>query len=167
MLAAPALAAQPAKPAAQPAAPAATAQPAAPATNENRPTVEIGTLTCKIEGGSTFIIGSSHALGCDFKNANGKSQPYTGKITSFGLDIGTVKSGTLVWGVLAPAANMKPGALAGKYAGVSAGAALGAGVQANVLLGGFNRSIALQPVSLQSQTGINLTAGVTGLTLER
>lgn len=136
------------------------------ASDGDGPTVEVGTLTCNVSEGGSFIIGSSHTLTCNFKAASdGRMQAYTGKINSFGIDIGPVDKGQLVWGVLAPAADMKPGALAGSYAGVSAGAAAGAGLQANVLVGGLDKSIALQPVSLEANTGINLTAGVTGLSL--
>ncbi|SDR34661.1 DUF992 domain-containing protein [Pseudovibrio sp. Tun.PSC04-5.I4] len=137
-------------------------------TGKDRPGVEVGLLTCNLVAGTNFIIGSSHELSCVFKSPSGKRiEGYTGRINNYGIDIGPVTSGTLVWGVLAPKANLKPGVLAGKYGGVSAGVTLGAGVQANVLLGGFNRSIALQPLSLQGQTGANITAGVTGLRLDR
>ena len=55
--------------------------------------------------------------------------------------------------------------LAGTYAGASAEATVGAGVGANVLVGGSNRTIQLQPLSVQGQTGINIAAGVTGIEL--
>ncbi len=133
---------------------------------KDRPSVEVGSLTCDLVAGTNFIVGSSHKLSCVFKSSGGKRmERYIGTINNYGIDIGPVKSGTLVWGVVAPTANLKPGSLAGSYGGVSAGAALGAGVQANVLMGGLNRSVALQPFSLQGETGANITAGVTGLRL--
>ncbi|MDD7910239.1 MULTISPECIES: DUF992 domain-containing protein [Pseudovibrio] len=137
------------------------------ASEQSQPTVEVGTLTCNVTEGSSFIVGSSHTMACDFKSAGGSSEAYTGKINSFGLDIGPVNKGSLVWGVLAPSANVEPGALAGSYGGVSAGAALGAGLQANILVGGLDKSIALQPLSLEANTGLNLTAGITGLQLSK
>ena len=42
---------------------------------------------------------------------------------------------------------------------------VGAGAGANVLVGGSNRTVSLQPVSVQGQTGLNLAAGVAELTL--
>jgi Protein of unknown function (DUF992) len=48
---------------------------------------------------------------------------------------------------------------------VTAGAAVGVGGNANVLVGGSNSSIALQPLSLQGQTGLNLAVGVAALEL--
>ena len=56
-------------------------------------------------------------------------------------------------------------ALAGNYGGASAEATVGAGVGANVLVGGSNRTIQLQPLSVQGQTGLNVAAGVTGIEL--
>ncbi|MTI45581.1 uncharacterized protein DUF992 [Roseibium hamelinense] len=135
--------------------------------SDTAPGVQIGVLTCAITGESGFIIGSNHTLGCNFKpRSGGPVQYYTGKVSEYGLDLGTTKDATLVWGVLAPSADMKPGALSGRYAGVSAGVSVGAGVQANALIGGLDKSIALNPFSLQSETGTNLTLGVSTLTLE-
>ncbi len=54
--------------------------------------------------------------------------------------------------------------LGGGYGGVSAGAAVGVGGAANGLVGGYN-SFALQPVSVEGQTGLNVVATVTGLEL--
>ena len=78
------------------------------------------------------------------------------------VDIGYLKSGTIVWGVFAPATDLAPGALAGDYGG----AAGGAGVSANVLFGGFDKSIALQPVSFQGSTGFNVAAGIAAVSLK-
>jgi len=58
-----------------------------------------------------------------------------------------------------------PAPLAGNYAGVTAGAAFGVGANANALIGGANNSFALQPVSFEGQTGVNVAVGVAGLEL--
>ena len=71
----------------------------------------------------------------------------------------------LGWAVFAPTRDIGPGDLAGNYGGVTAGAAVGVGANANVLVGGSNRSIALQPLSLQGQAGLNLAVGVAALEL--
>jgi len=135
--------------------------------SEDSPSVEIGSLKCLVEGEHSFIVGSSATLGCSFSPADGGPvENYKGNVRDYGLDIGQTKSATLVWGVLAPSADRKPGLLTGTYAGVTAGASLGAGLKANALLGGFDRSIALNPLSLESQTGTNLTVGVSKLSLE-
>lgn len=129
--------------------------------------VKIGTLTCAVEEETNFVVGSKATLTCTFDPASGQEVAYyTGTISDFGLDIGTTSDATLVWGVLAPSADMERGALEGNYGGVTAGASLGAGLKANALIGGFDKSIALNPVSLESQTGTNLTLGVSRLTLK-
>ncbi len=129
------------------------------------PGVKVGKLTCTVEGESNFIIGSTATLGCSYEPINGPVEYYTGTVNEFGIDIGTTTNATLVWGVVAPTADMEAGALAGDYGGVTAGASIGAGLKANALVGGFDKSIALNPFSVESQTGTNLTLGVSQLSL--
>jgi hypothetical protein len=43
---------------------------------------------------------------------------------------------------------------------------VGIGGNANALIGGYGQSIYLQPMSVEGQTGISLSAGVAGLMLE-
>ena len=45
-------------------------------------------------------------------------------------------------------------------------AILGVGVGANVLIGGFDKSITLQPLSIEGNTGLNVAAGVAMLDLK-
>lgn len=129
-------------------------------------TSRVGALECNISGGPGFIITSSKALACTFKPTRGPRETYVGTIRKFGLDIGATAKGKIVWAVLAPTSSVQPGALAGDYVGVSAEATVGAGVQANALVGGFNKSFNLQPLSVGGQTGLNIAAGVSELTLE-
>lgn len=129
-------------------------------------TSRIGALECNIAGGPGFIITSSKALSCIFKPTRGRHETYVGTIRKFGLDIGATQKGKIVWAVLAPSSSVRPGALAGDYVGVSAEATVGAGVQANALVGGFEKSFNLQPLSIGGQTGLNIAAGVSELTLE-
>jgi len=81
-------------------------------------------------------------------------------------DIGYLSSGVILWAVLAPTTNLGQGALGGHYGGATASAAVGVGAGANVLVGGFNSSIALQPVSIEGQNGLNVAAGVAEMTLK-
>ena len=61
---------------------------------------------------------------------------------------------------------MRPGALEGDYVGVSASATAGVGVGANVLVGGFDKSISLQPLSVSGNEGLNVAAGIGSITLK-
>ena len=126
---------------------------------------KVGTLTCDISGGIGLIITSKKDVTCMYTPAEpGPREVYTGSITKFGLDIGATAGGEMVWSVYAPTTK-NFGSLAGNYVGASGEATVGAGLGANVLLGGSNRTVALQPVSVQSQVGLNLAVGVAGLDL--
>lgn len=126
---------------------------------------KVGTLTCDISGGIGMIVTSKKAVSCIFTPSQpGAREVYTGSITKFGLDVGATAGGEMVWVVYAPS-NRRFGALAGDYGGATAEATVGAGVGANVLVGGSNRTITLQPVSVQGQAGLNLAVGVAGLEL--
>ena len=128
--------------------------------------VRAGYLTCHVSSGWGLIFGSSRSLNCSYAMQPGYTEFYTGSITKFGADIGYLSSAVMIWAVLAPTTNLGQGALAGTYAGATASAAVGVGAGANVLVGGFNHSIALQPVSIEGQNGLNVAAGVASLSLK-
>ena len=136
---------------------------AAPA---NAAGVRVGTLTCDIEGGWGYVLGSQKDLVCALKTSNGMVSRYTGDITKLGVDIGYTNAGTLVWAVVAPSKDMKPDALEGSYGGVTAGATAVVGGNLNVLVGGFDKSITLQPISVEGNTGLAIAAGVGAMQLK-
>jgi Protein of unknown function (DUF992) len=126
---------------------------------------KVGTLTCDISGGIGFIIASQKQVQCLFTPSEpGPREVYVGSIRKFGLDLGATAGGEMVWSVYAPTSG-RVAALAGIYAGATAEATVGAGIGANVLVGGSDRTVALQPVSVQGQTGLNVAAGVAELEL--
>ena len=127
--------------------------------------VEVGVLNCSVAGGTGFIFGSSKTMDCVFKDVDGGTENYSGEINKWGIDIGTTSRTAIVWAVLAPSREVPPGALAGRYGGLSAEATAGVGVGANAMVGGFDKSIALQPFSVQAQEGLNIAAGVGGIEL--
>jgi hypothetical protein len=125
--------------------------------------VELGVLDCAIGGGAGFIFGSSKDLSCTFTPANTTFAPeaYFGVVNKYGLDIGTTEKTEMRWVVLSPLENIyAPGALAGDYVGASAEVTAAVGAGANLLVGGSRRAFTLQPLSVQTQTGINLAIGV-------
>ena len=128
--------------------------------------VKVGVLRCHIESGWGFIIGSSKGVECAFHPNGGPPDRYKGSISKLGVDIGYTASGTMIWDVVAPTSDVASGALAGSYAGATAGATVGAGLGANVLIGGLDKSIALQPVSVEGNTGLDVNAGVGELSLQ-
>jgi Protein of unknown function (DUF992) len=127
--------------------------------------VQAGTLTCDISGGIGFIIGSQKALNCSFvPTLLGPPEFYSGVINKLGIDLGGTRGGVMVWAVYAPTTRTA-GFLAGTYAGVSAEVTVGGGVGANILVGGSYRTVELQPLSVQEQTGINVAAGLAEIEL--
>jgi Protein of unknown function (DUF992) len=127
--------------------------------------IRAGLLTCDVSGGMGFIIGSQKAVSCVYAPAQGgPQQVYDGSISKFGLDIGATSSGVMVWGVFTDSVA-GPGFLAGDYFGASGEVTIAAGLGANVLVGGSNRTIALQPVSVESSVGLNFAVGVAELQL--
>ena len=142
---------------------AAVALPIPASAQANR--TKVGTLSCDISGGIGLIITSKKDLTCMFTPSQpGPREVYVGSITKFGLDLGATAGGEMVWAVYAPTTR-KFGALAGDYGGATAEATVGAGLGANVLVGGSDRTVALQPVSVQGQAGLNVAAGVAELRL--
>ena len=128
--------------------------------------IEAGQLTCGVKGGVSFIFGSTKELRCVFRERPGdEGERYEGSIRKFGLDIGVTGNAILTWTVLAPTRHLEAGALAGAYAGVAADASAGIGGGANVLIGGSNRTISLQPLSLQGQTGLNAAVAIAEIQL--
>ena len=130
-----------------------------------QPGVVVGTLTCNVASGSGFVFGSSRAINCTFAGPGGRYEHYVGNISKFGADIGYTQGGILVWTVIAPTAALGPGALAGNYVGGTASATVGVGLGANALVGGSTNSIALQPLSIEANRGLNVAAGFAAMTL--
>jgi hypothetical protein len=126
--------------------------------------VKVGMLTCQIDGGVGLIIVSSKTLDCVYRGGR-RHERYEGTIRKFGVDVGITANSAFVWAVFAPG-KTKRGGLEGYYAGASAEATAGLGLGTNVLIGGFKRTINLQPVSIQGQTGLNVAAGLAGLRLD-
>jgi hypothetical protein len=127
---------------------------------------KVGVLTCRTSASLGLLLGSHQKIRCSFRPDSGATnEHYDGHINRLGLDIGVRTGGVMVWGVFAPTAGFHHGALTGKYVGASGSASLGIGLGANALIGGSHRSIALQPLSVEGQTGVNLALGIAGLTL--
>lgn len=127
---------------------------------------KVGTLNCNLAPTVGFIVGSRQKLSCRFlPDGRLPTELYAGTLSTVGLDIGVNGGGRMVWAVFASAGAYVPGALAGTYVGASADVAVGVGLGANALVGGNCRQMALQPLSVEANTGINLAAGVSELRL--
>ena len=127
--------------------------------------VQVGILECRGGASVGFIVGSVTNLGCVLRAEGMPEDRYVATIRKVGLDLGITQESALLWGVYAPVARLGPGALSGDYAGAQGSASVGVGLGGNVLVGGSANSIALQPLSVQGQVGLNVAAGLESLEL--
>jgi Protein of unknown function (DUF992) len=140
----------------------------APSASAAKVHTKVGYLNCQVSKGWGIVFGSSRDLACTYTPMTNKSQVehYKGSINKFGADVGYLKSGVILWTVVAPSYTLQPGALAGNYAGASASVTPGYGAGVNALVGGMDKSVALQPVSIEGNKGLNVAAGVATMNLD-
>jgi hypothetical protein len=136
------------------------------ASADARPPVRAGILQCQGGQNVGFVVGSVTSLECVFKSEGRRPEPYIATVRRYGLDLGITAQTQLAWAVNAPNTRVGRGDLAGSYGGVGANASVGIGGGGNFLVGGPANSYALQPLSVQGQTGLNVTAGIADLQLE-
>ena len=127
--------------------------------------VRVGVMTCDMDSGFGYVLGSSRDLHCTFVPAAGAPEHYTGTISKFGVDIGYVQNAVIVWTVVAPTVSLPPGSLTGTYGGATGSVTVRVGVGANVLMGGSSQTISLQPVSIEGGTGLNVAGGLASVSL--
>jgi hypothetical protein len=127
--------------------------------------VQVGILECRGGASIGFVVGSVTNLGCVLRADGMPEDRYVATIRKVGLDLGITQETALAWGVYAPVARLGPGDLSGDYVGAQGSASVGVGLGGNVLVGGSANSIALQPLSVQGQVGLNVAAGLESLEL--
>lgn len=127
--------------------------------------VQIGVLTCHVEGGWGLIVTSKKGMVCRFRHTSGLVERYNGTIRKIGIDIGKTDSAKIVWAVFAASREGDGGRLAGTYGGASGQVSFIRGLGANVLVGGLRNSFALQPLSVQQQRGFDIAVGISRLRL--
>ena len=130
------------------------------------PPVRAGILQCQAGQNVGFVVGSVASFECVFRSEGRRPEPYIATVRRIGLDLGVTAQTQLSWAVNAPTTRLGRGELAGSYGGVGANASIGVGGGGNFLVGGPANAYALQPISLQGQTGLNVAAGVAGLELQ-
>ncbi len=121
---------------------------------------QVGVLKCDTSIGIGEIFTRKQSMTCVFTRNDGMIENYTGTIHQYGLEVGEIKEGHLVWAVLSGSTSSQNGLLSGKYAGAEADIAAGFGGGADLLVGGTQHAFALQPLAVEGETGINVAAGV-------
>ena len=127
--------------------------------------VRAGILECQGGQNIGFIVGSVTSLECVFRSEGRRPEPYLATVRRIGVDLGFTEQTKFTWAVSATNSRVGRGDLAGSYGGVGANASVGFGGGGNFLVGGPANNYALQPISVQGQTGLNVAAGVAGLEL--
>ncbi|MDW4496429.1 DUF992 domain-containing protein [Sulfitobacter sp. D35] len=138
--------------------------------NETVDHVEVGSLSCDVGEGTGYVFGSTRELTCTFNpTTEGQAdEVYVGEINRYGVDVGKTDKGAMSWLVFAPTeSEWQEGGLNGVYRGVSAEATVGVGLGANAMVGGSEDTLALQPISLNTQQGLNFAVGVGEIELQR
>jgi hypothetical protein len=130
------------------------------------PAVHAGVLECRGGQNVGFVVGSVASLECVFQSPGRRPEAYMATVRRIGVDLGVTAQTQFTWAVNAPGARLGYGGLAGTYGGVGANASIGIGGGGNFLVGGPRNAYALQPISVQGQTGLNVAAGIAGLELE-
>jgi hypothetical protein len=131
--------------------------------------VKVGVLTCKNIPDSNFslLIHSTTDVECTIEHS-GIEDKYKGEAgVALGVDLNWNRNETLRYTVFATHGADEPrGFLAGRFTGVKAGASLGMGGGLQVLVGGGKEHITLQPLVLETTTGMSVHGGLGYLYLE-
>jgi hypothetical protein len=124
-----------------------------------------GILECQGGQNVGFVVGSVTRLECVFQGGSRRPEAYIATVRRIGVDLGFTEQTEFSWAVLAPDTRIGRGELAGSYGGLGSNASVGVGFGGNFLVGGAGNAYALQPVSVQGQTGLNVAAGIVGIEL--
>jgi hypothetical protein len=132
--------------------------------------VEVGILSCRAVPGSetNWLLHSSVAVNCVFSSSQGKER-YRGRTgIGLGIDLSDIQDQRMAFTVLGGASDTRPGAfaLSGNYVGGKAGATVGVGGAVSALVGGGSKSISLQPLAVEGNTGFGVSGGLAYLSLE-
>ncbi|MEQ8659975.1 MAG: DUF992 domain-containing protein [Gammaproteobacteria bacterium] len=146
----------------------ATAAPLAP--TQAAAGLEVGVLTCSVVPGSrlNLLIRSTADVKCVYAKG-GATEEYVGETgIALGLDLSFKQDEKMAFTVIAASQDVSPGAraLGGRYVGGELSAAAGLGLGAKALLGGGDKNVGLQPLALESSTGIGASGGLSFLYIE-
>jgi hypothetical protein len=130
------------------------------------PAMRAGVLQCHGGQNVGFVVGSVTSLECVFQSEGRRPEPYVATVKRIGLDLGITEQTQFSWAVNSPDGRLGYGGLGGSYGGVGANASVGVGFGGNFLVGGPANAYALQPISVQGQTGLNVAAGIAGIDLQ-
>jgi len=132
--------------------------------------LEIGILQCSVVPGSrvNLLIRSTADVTCTFNNS-GTIEKYKGETgIGLGLDLSFKSDEKIHFSVISASSDTSIGAhaLAGKYVGAELSAAVGVGLGAKALVGAGENHFSLQPLALETSTGLGISGGLGFLYIE-
>ena len=131
------------------------------------PQVAAGLLECRGAFATGYGCGSTRTVKCEYRPSLGVNHYYSGTMERVGLDFGVSDQASMLWAVIATSPAVAPGALAGKYIGISTGFSVGPGFSANMLASDdATKQVTLQPLSVSSDSGLSVSIAGATLTLE-
>ena len=129
--------------------------------------VKVGDLTCNVASGWGFVFGSSKDLHCTYPPATAiRVSIIPARSPSSASISATPKAACWSGACSRPPPTCARARCQGDYAGATAQATVGVGVGANALIGGLDKSIALQPLSVEGSKGLNVAAGIGSISLK-
>ncbi len=132
--------------------------------------LQAGVLKCETVPGSrvNLIIRSTADVTCEYNN-QGTVEKYVGETgIGLGLDLSFTSDEVMHFAVIAASSDTTPGAysLAGKYVGGELNAAAGVGLGARGLVSAANSSFSLQPLAINTATGLGVSGGLSFLYIQ-
>lgn len=128
---------------------------------------QVGMLTCTMTGIENVVVYTKEDFACTFQPNSGDPQTYTGVIKEIGVNLSITKDNTMVWGVIAPVADLaSPDALKGTYVGGTTQIEVGGGLGANILVGGSGKTVTLQPISMNGLVGAGAALDIAAFELK-
>ena len=125
----------------------------------------MGTLTCSLSASIGLVVGSQRNVSCLFRGTSGEpDEPYTGTMTRVGLDVG-LTTGSVIFGRCSRTRTATKGCSPAPIPGRRQKCPLPLVSAPTSSSAGSNRTLALQPLSVQGQIGLDIAAGVGSLDL--
>lgn len=131
--------------------------------------VKVGVLTCRSvpDTSMSLLVHSVTDVECVIEHS-GIEDRYKGEAgVALGVDVHWNRDETLRYTVLSTHGATEPkGFLAGRFTGAKVGASLGVGGGLQILVGGGEEHLTLQPLALETTTGLSVHGGLGYLYLE-
>jgi hypothetical protein len=131
--------------------------------------VRAGSLICEVGPSIGLVLFSTpRKVTCTYSRAGGLDEVYKGTMKNIGINAGITAGSVIEWLVfVATDSRGENNLMSGTYAGKELNGSIGLGGGVNFLVGGFNKSVSLQPWSIQQQVGVNFNWSLVKMKLHK